>query len=106
MVEPTKKTRFLRFFGGGAEGFSGGPKGIFVRTLWMEQRMEGCDEPRSTTFQTVVALPVDVVIPGGTASEQLYMPTGSLLQRLYGLLAEATLRPVAFMVCAVLKMMP
>ena len=42
-----------------------------------EQRMEGCHEPRpfqSTTFQTVVALPVDVVIPGWAPIEQLDMP--------------------------------
>ena len=71
-LNPPKKTGF---FGGGRGFFSEGwSKRDFVRTLRMKQRMEGCDEPRSTTFQTVVALPVDVVISGGTTSEQLDMP--------------------------------
>ena len=46
--------------------FLGGSKRDSVRTPRTGQRMEGGHEPRITTFQTVVALPFDVVIPGWT----------------------------------------
>ena len=64
----------MGFFFGLKVFFRGGSITDSVRTLRREQMLEGCHEPRSTTFQTVVALPVDVVIPDRTAFEQLDMP--------------------------------
>ena len=56
-------------------GFKCFLKGLLAQKGFCTHPAEGarCHEPRSTTIQTVVAHPVDVVIPDWTASEQLDM---------------------------------